>query len=86
MIKVQTNGIPNHCFTSTVNQAEPFEVEWEVKWQADTTNVTGVESTVADSSKATDEILCDIQRTSQTNIPAASGYKLLNQKTNRRML
>ena len=80
MIKVQTNGIPNHCFTSTVNQAEPFEVEWQVKWQPDTTSVTGVANTAADTSAATDEILCDIQRTAATNIPAAYGFTL-NQKT-----
>ena len=30
MIKVQGNGLPNHCINSTVNNAIPFEREWEV--------------------------------------------------------
>ena len=81
MIKVQSNGIPNHCFTSTVNQAEPSEVEWEVIWQPDTTNKNMIAPTAADTSKATDEILCDIQRTAPTNIPAESGYKLNHKST-----
>jgi len=81
MIKVQSNGIPNHCFTSTVNQAEPYEVEWTVKWQPDTTNVSSVATTAADTSAATDEILCDIQRTASTNIPTEYGFVLNHKST-----
>jgi len=36
-IKVQTNMMPNHCFTSTVNNAIPKDFEFEVTWQPDAT-------------------------------------------------
>ena len=38
-IKVQDNGMPNHCINSVVNNAIPFENEWEVNFNPDMTNI-----------------------------------------------
>ena len=32
MVNVKTNGMPSHCFDSTVNNATPFDSEWNVAW------------------------------------------------------
>ena len=48
--------------------------------------MTGVASAAADTSAATDEILCDLQRTASSNIPTEYGFNLLNQPSRRRML
>lgn len=74
LIKVQSNAMPNHCFTSTVNNATPENTEWEVVWQPDVTNIMNYSSDDFDSSSKTDEILCDIQRTSYRNMNSASGF------------
>ena len=74
LIKVQSNAMPNHCFTSTVNNATPEDTEWEVIWQPDVTNIMNYGSSDFDSSSKTDEILCDLQRTSYTNMNAASDF------------
>ena len=68
--------MPNHCFTSTVNNATPMNTEWEVVWQPDVTNIMNYSSDDFDSSSKTDDILCDIQRTSYKNMNSASGFSI----------
>ena len=38
-VKVQSNGLPNHCYNSTVNIAEAKETEWQAVWNA---NMNGI--------------------------------------------
>ena len=38
-IKVQSNGLPNHCFHSTVNVATAMEHEWTAAFNSDVTNI-----------------------------------------------
>ena len=44
-IKVQSNGLPNHCFTSTVNNAIEMFNEWEVNWQPNVKGKTNYSDT-----------------------------------------
>ena len=60
VIKVQANGLPDHCFTSTVNNAEADEQEWTVNFNPDVEDVMNYAADDFDSSEKTDEILCDI--------------------------
>ena len=68
--------MPDHCFFSTVNVAESLENEWEVVFNADVSNIMNYTASDFDSSSKTDEILCDIQRTSSANMNAASDYSI----------
>jgi len=85
-VKVQSNGLPNHCFNSTVNNAAPMENEWEVVWNPDVTNINNYTTTDFDSSAKTDEVLCDIQRTSSSNMNAVSQYNLISSASRVRVL
>ena len=38
-VKVQSNGLPNHCINSTVNNAIEMENEWEVVWNSDVNGI-----------------------------------------------
>lgn len=31
-IRVQTNGLPNHCYNAAVDEMEELEVDFTVKW------------------------------------------------------
>ena len=85
MIKVQSNSFPNHCF-SAVLMTIPVarEYEWQAVFNADVTNVMNYTSANFDTSAETDEILCDLQRTTSANMHSGSAYSLLT--TTRREL
>ena len=76
-VKVQSNGLPSHCFTSTVNNATAKEVEWETIWNADMKDIMNYPADDFDSSAKTDEILCDIQRTSSRNMHSSSDFSFV---------
>lgn len=59
-IRVQSNGLPNHCINSTVNNAVAMEQEWEVIFQPDMTGVKNYEASAIDTEAKTAEVLCDI--------------------------
>ena len=73
-VTVSGNGLPNHCFFSTVNVAEAMENEWSAVWNPDVSNIMNYTSEDFNSSEKTDEILCDLQRTSSSNMNSASDY------------
>ena len=75
-IKVQTNGLPNHCINSTVNNANPEEREWEVRWQPPVNDIINYSTDSIDSSAKTDELLCDIQRTKKENMLSVSEFTI----------
>ena len=77
-IRVQTNNLPNHCINSTVNNAVAQMQDWEVAFSPASSGTPNYATTAFDSSAKTDEILCDIQRTSKTNMNAWSSYTLKN--------
>ena len=59
-VKVQTNGLPNHCINSTVNNAVANDLEWEVNFNPDMNGIENYKASDFDSSTKTDEILCDL--------------------------
>ena len=83
MINIKTNGLPSHCFNSTVNNAKAINTEFSVAWQpsvsADAPNYTAED---LDSSAKTDEIMCDIQRTAFTNMMDVSEYSYVRDPNN----
>lgn len=74
MITVQGNGLPNHCHNSTVNNASASEKEWTVTFNPDMSGIENYTDADFDTSAETDEILCDISRTSKSNLNAASSF------------
>lgn len=52
--------MPDHCFTSTVNNAGESLQEWEVNWQPNVKNIMNYSEAQFDTSAETDEILCDL--------------------------
>ena len=82
-VTVSGNGLPNHCFFSTVNTATEMDVSWSATWNS---NVSGTMNYTAEdfnTSAKTDELLCDLQRTASSNMNSASNYVL---NSDRRML
>ena len=73
-ITAQTNGLPNHCHNSTVNNNSASGSEWTVTWNADMSGIENYADADFDTSAETDEVLCDIQRTSTSNLNAATTF------------
>lgn len=79
-ITVQSNGLPNHCFTSTVNNPTSMEREWSVVFNADVTDVQNYTETDFDTSAKADELLCDLQRTSSSNMLDLVDYTITDSR------
>jgi len=61
-----------------VNNASETLQDWEVVWQPAVKNIENYKATDLNTSAKTDEILCDIQRTTKSNMNAASAYEQLH--------
>ena len=85
-IRVQGNGLPNHCINSTTNNAVANELGWEVIFQPDMTGIKNYESTDIDTDAKTDELLCDISRTKRRNMNAASKFINIDETSDTRRL
>ena len=74
-IRVQTNGMPNHCFNGLLNAPSEKESDFTVQYnpQVDVNVQTYSESDV-NSVEKTSELLCDLQRTMSENMPSTSNY------------
>ena len=73
-IKVQSNGLPNHCVTTIESAAAPVEKEWEVNFNPDTIGEQNYSTTDFSSSEATDAILCDRTVSESDKMNEASNY------------
>ena len=82
-IRVSGNGLPNHCFYSTMNNSAEMDVDWSVVFNQDVNGVMNYTEDDFDTSVKTDEILCDLQRTSSSNMNADLEYEIAD---SRRML
>ena len=78
MIRVQSNGLPNHCVNSTVNNGTDQNQDFEVRFQPPVDGTENYTDTDVDTSAKTDEILCDLQRTNETNMLRKSRYNLIS--------
>lgn len=78
-IRTQTNGRPSHCYKSPNQGPKLMTIDFEVNWLP-----TGADQ--ATSSPTTqddvDALVCNIMRSKDTNIPAASEYKLTSDSDN----
>lgn len=75
MIRVQTNGNPDHCVNNILQASTSANVDFKVKWNRVVDKaVLNYASTAVDSGAKTTEILCDLQRTATTNMVANTGY------------
>ena len=81
-VTVSGNGMPNHCFFSTVNTAAEMDVSWSATWNSDVSGIMNYTAEDFNTSAKTDELLCDLQRTASSNMNSASNYVL----NDRRML
>ena len=66
--------MPNHCFYSTVNYGVASDDEWTVTFNADMRGIENYSSDDLGTSAKTDEILCDLQRTANTNMHESITY------------
>lgn len=66
--------MPNHCFYSTVNFGVASESEFTVAFNADMSDVMNYSESQLNTAEKTDEILCDIQRTNESNMHQSSDY------------
>ena len=57
-----------------------MDVSWSAVWNSDVSNIMNYTESDFDTSAKTDEILCDLQRTSSSNMNAASGYQTLSSR------
>lgn len=77
MIRVQSNNMPNICWqtnTSNPNVAGYVTVDFEVTWNAAMTGILNYDADDFDTSDDVDFILCDIQRTDESNMHISVSY------------
>lgn len=67
-IRVQTNGFPNHCYHAINANPVSLHLDFSVKFNMDMTGITNYSAEDIDSVDKTSELICDLQRTSTTNM------------------
>lgn len=73
-IRYQSNNIPNHCVTHSINAIAEGSVDFTVKFNRDVQGEENIGGLDYNSQEEVDELICDLQRTSSTNLPEESGY------------
>ena len=70
-IRMQSNGIPSHCYGSSYDEdvayPEDQNVDWEVKWNSDVSTVYNYDS-VFESATIVERLLCDYDRLKSTHM------------------
>ena len=84
-IRVQSNSLPNHCWTSTFlqNVVQYQTFDFEVIWNMNVYGTLNYSTTDFDSQSSTENILCDLQRTASSNMLTTLNY---TEPTSRRLL
>ena len=72
-IRVQSNGLPNHCYTSPRTAPAALDIDFQVAWQAEAH--TDSEEAYPETQEALDSLICDIQRSADSRIPAYTMYE-----------
>uniref|UniRef100_A0A7S1G3J0 YHYH domain-containing protein n=1 Tax=Bicosoecida sp. CB-2014 TaxID=1486930 RepID=A0A7S1G3J0_9STRA len=72
-VRVQSNGLPDHCFGSPHQAPAPLDIDYEVEFDADVDDPAHAPTTGAEI----DALLCDLQRTADANVPASLGFTKL---------
>jgi cell wall assembly regulator SMI1 len=71
---MQTNTLPNHCYQAIRNDVNSKNVDFHVKFNSDVRGKMNYDEGDVDSVAKTDELLCDLQRTSSSNMLDGSDY------------
>jgi len=79
-IRVQTNGLPNHCFQSALTNAKSINTDWEVNFNPNVSGKINYAAADVDSASKVSSLLCDIQRTSDVNMIAGTDFKMIQAK------
>jgi len=76
MIRVQTNALPDHCWrTSFIPTVAQYKNDdFTVTWNANVAGFLNYSEADFSSTGDTESILCDIQRTSDSNMPPQIDY------------
>eukprot|EP00352_Strombidinopsis_acuminata_P007143 CAMPEP_0176364566 /NCGR_PEP_ID=MMETSP0126-20121128/19878_1 /TAXON_ID=141414 ORGANISM="Strombidinopsis acuminatum, Strain SPMC142" /NCGR_SAMPLE_ID=MMETSP0126 /ASSEMBLY_ACC=CAM_ASM_000229 /LENGTH=109 /DNA_ID=CAMNT_0017721255 /DNA_START=165 /DNA_END=493 /DNA_ORIENTATION=- len=67
-IRVQTNGLPNHCYQATNENPSDVNLDYKVKFNMDVSGRENISADQVDSADATSELLCDLMRTASSNM------------------
>jgi len=70
-IRVQSNGLPPHCYKSPMDAISELDIDFEVKFQPLAGSSFNHEAT---SQNNLNSLICDIQVTQANDIPSASDY------------
>jgi hypothetical protein len=74
-IRVQSNNMPNHCWqssTSNPNVGDYTTVDFTTTWNPDMTGILNYSEADFDTQDETESVLCDISRTNDANMNAAT--------------
>jgi hypothetical protein len=84
-VRFQTNQMPDHCFQAINENPEIKDTEWKVKFNRDVSGMLNYEESDVDTQAEVEELLCDIQRTSDSNMLSGSGYEEVSVNNGRRL-
>ncbi len=70
-VRVQSNGLPNHCYYSPNIGIMELDIDFQVKFNVDVTNNI---FNSANSQTDINNLICDNKRTKQAYIPTVSDY------------
>ena len=76
MIRVQTNGMPNHCWSAAMGTPEEQDIDWQVEWMRTVTEERS-ESQVTDLT-GLNELLCNIYVSSNDKVPSEASFEELS--------
>jgi len=79
--------MPNVCWetnTRNPNVANYVTVDFKVDWNPDMTNIVNYPASSFASSSDVDNVLCDISRTDDSNMPSTTTYKDYDSSTSLR--
>ena len=75
--------MPNHCTNAKNENAQPFDVDFSVIFNRDVNGLSNYSESDLNSTAKTTELLCDLQRTAESNMLSGTGY---SENSSRRIL
>jgi len=66
--------MPNHCFQAINENPTPGTSEFKVKFNRDVQGQYNYQESDVSTQTQTEELMCDIQRTAETNMMSGTGY------------
>ena len=77
--------MPNHCFNAKLNNPSSQDIDWSVKFDRDVKgDAFMMKKKEINSMGKSSKLLCDLQRTSSSNMIPGHGYKVISGGKRRR--